>query len=62
MGKKDAEQMSKEREKFRRGALETGIDEKTSMQIFDKMEKFAAYGFNNRMLPPMASLVCDSLF
>lgn len=46
MGKKDSEQMAKEREKFRQGALETNIDEKTSMQIFDKMEKFAAYGFN----------------
>lgn len=46
MGKKDMEQMAKQREKFRLGALENGIDETTSMQIFDKMEKFAAYGFN----------------
>lgn len=46
MGKKDAEQMSKEREKFRVGALENEIDEETSMRIFDKMEKFAQYGFN----------------
>ncbi len=46
MGKKDADQMAKQREKFRLGALQNGIDEKTSMLIFDKMEKFAAYGFN----------------
>ena len=46
MGKKDAEQMSKEREKFKRGALENQIDEATSMMIFDKVEKFASYGFN----------------
>lgn len=46
MGKKDMEQMAKEREKFRQGALENGIDEETSMRIFDKMEKFASYGFN----------------
>lgn len=46
MGKKDAAQMAKEREKFRKGALENGIDEVTSMKIFDKMEKFASYGFN----------------
>ncbi|HRD55014.1 MAG TPA: DNA polymerase III subunit alpha [Parachlamydiaceae bacterium] len=46
MGKKDAEQMAKEREKFRLGALENQIDEETSMRIFDKMEKFAQYGFN----------------
>lgn len=46
MGKKDMEQMAKQREKFRLGALENGIDEETSMRVFDKMEKFAAYGFN----------------
>lgn len=46
MGKKDMEQMAQQREKFREGALENGIPEQTSMSIFDKMEKFAAYGFN----------------
>lgn len=46
MGKKDAAQMAKEREKFRLGSIENGIDEATSMRIFDKMEKFASYGFN----------------
>lgn len=46
MGKKDADQMAKQREKFRSGASENGIDEETSMRIFDKMEKFASYGFN----------------
>lgn len=46
MGKKEMEQMAKQREKFRQGALENGIEEQTSMKIFDKMEKFAAYGFN----------------
>ncbi|MBS4166106.1 DNA polymerase III subunit alpha [Neochlamydia sp. AcF65] len=46
MGKKDRDQMLQQREKFRLGSLENGIDEETSMQIFDKMEKFAAYGFN----------------
>jgi DNA polymerase-3 subunit alpha len=46
MGKKDLEQMAKEREKFRVGAAENGISESVSMSIFDKMEKFASYGFN----------------
>lgn len=46
MGKKDMEQMAKQREKFRKGALENNISEEVSMHIFDKMEKFAAYGFN----------------
>jgi DNA polymerase III subunit alpha len=46
MGKKDREEMARQREKFRRGALNNGIDETTSMHIFDKVEKFASYGFN----------------
>lgn len=46
MGKKDMEQMAQQRKKFLQGALENGIDNETSTRIFDKMEKFAAYGFN----------------
>ncbi len=46
MGKKDHEEMSRQREKFRIGALSKGVDEATAMQIFDKVEKFASYGFN----------------
>lgn len=46
MGKKDKEEMANQREKFRLGALKNGIDETTSMTIFDKVEKFASYGFN----------------
>ncbi len=46
MGKKDKDEMARQREKFRTGALANGIDEQTSMLIFDKVEKFASYGFN----------------
>ena len=46
MGKKDLEQMAEQREKFKKGALENGIPDSTSMLIFDKIEKFASYGFN----------------
>ncbi len=46
MGKKDKEQMAKEREKFKEGALKNGIAEETAVTVFDKMEKFAEYGFN----------------
>ena len=46
MGKKDHAQMEKEREKFRRGAVASGIPEETATEIFDKIEKFASYGFN----------------
>lgn len=46
MGKKDAEEMARQREKFKAGALENGIGEAKATEIFDKMEKFASYGFN----------------
>lgn len=46
MGKKDLDQMIKQREKFIKGVMSNGIDEATATRIFDKMEKFAAYGFN----------------
>ncbi|MCC5832938.1 MAG: DNA polymerase III subunit alpha [Chlamydiales bacterium] len=46
MGKKDREQMEKEREKFRQGAIENGLSDASATAIFDKMEKFASYGFN----------------
>lgn len=46
MGKKDREEMERQREKFRTGCLKNGIDEKTAVSIFDKVEKFASYGFN----------------
>ncbi len=46
MGKKDKEEMARQREKFRLGALNNGINEENSMAIFDKVEKFASYGFN----------------
>ncbi len=47
MGKKDAEAMAKEREKFVEGAKRVNnINEKTSDAIFDILNKFAGYGFN----------------
>lgn len=46
MGKKDREEMARQREKFKLGAQKNGIEETLSMQIFDKVEKFASYGFN----------------
>lgn len=46
MGKKDKDEMARQREKFRKGAIKNGIEEQTAMRIFDKVEKFASYGFN----------------
>ena len=46
MGKKKKEEMDKERDRFRKGAVEQGIKADLATTIFDQMEKFAAYGFN----------------
>ncbi len=46
MGKKKKELISREREKFVKGAKENNIDKKTANEIFDQVEYFAGYGFN----------------
>ena len=46
MGKKNAEEMAKQRERFMSGAATNGINKGTAGELFDQMEKFAGYGFN----------------
>lgn len=46
MGKKEKAEMKKQKEKFIQGALKNNIPEETAITIFDKIEKFASYGFN----------------
>jgi len=46
MGKKDKEEMNRQREKFVVGCAQKNIDNDTAVKIFDKIEKFASYGFN----------------
>ena len=47
MGHKDMEEMAEQRRRFVSGCWEVNqIDEKTANAIFDKIQKFAGYGFN----------------
>ena len=47
IGKKDLEKMAHMREKFVQGCFETsGVHETVASNLFDKIEKFAGYGFN----------------
>ena len=46
MGKKKLEEMVKQRERFIKGALDRGFNQKKVEKIFDLMEQFAGYGFN----------------
>lgn len=46
MGKKNVEEMKRQRAVFVKGAAERGVKESVATEIFDLMEKFAGYGFN----------------
>ncbi|MEA2108751.1 MAG: DNA polymerase III subunit alpha [Pseudomonadota bacterium] len=46
MGKKKAEEMDQQRQRFMDGAKANKINEKKAGEIFDLMAKFAEYGFN----------------
>ena len=46
MGKKDADEMAKQRDRFISGAVALGHPKDTAGEIFDQMDKFAGYGFN----------------
>ena len=46
MGKKNAEEMARQRGIFREGARHKAIATDTADSVFDLMEKFAGYGFN----------------
>jgi DNA polymerase-3 subunit alpha len=46
MGKKNAEEMAKQRERFLKGGEERKFPAKKIEKIFDLMEQFAGYGFN----------------
>jgi DNA polymerase-3 subunit alpha len=46
MGKKNVEEMAKQRERFVQGAVQRGFPQKRVEKIFDLMAQFAGYGFN----------------
>ncbi len=46
MGKKDPQEMAKQRDVFVNGAIQNNIKQSIATYVFDLMEKFAGYGFN----------------
>jgi DNA polymerase-3 subunit alpha len=54
MGKKKKEEMDLQRARFLSGAKTKGLEEKTATLLFDRMEKFAGYGFNKGHAAPYA--------
>lgn len=62
MGKKKVEEMDRHREIFRQGAIERGYDEKTAVDLFELMAKFAAYGFNKSHAVAYALIAYQTAF
>ena len=54
MGKKKKEEMDQQRARFLSGAHERGLEAATAKSLFDRMEKFAGYGFNKGHAAPYA--------
>jgi DNA polymerase-3 subunit alpha len=62
MGKKKKEEMDQQRARFVSGALERGLKEETAKLLFDRMEKFAGYGFNKGHAAPYALIAYQTAF
>ncbi|MGH6993472.1 MAG: DNA polymerase III subunit alpha, partial [Caulobacteraceae bacterium] len=57
MGKKKPAEMARQRARFVSGAAEKGLSEAEASAMFDRMAKFAGYGFNKCHAAPYA-LIC----
>jgi DNA polymerase-3 subunit alpha len=62
MGKKNAEEMAKQRERFVEGATRSGFASKKIEKIFDLMAQFAGYGFNKSHSAAYALLAYHTAF
>ena len=63
VGKKKKEVLLAEREKFVRGAVEAGgVGEDLAHQIFDQIDKFASYGFNQAHAADYAVITCQTAY
>ena len=62
MGKKKAEEMASQRERFLEGAKKKGFAQKKVEKVFDLMEKFAGYGFPKAHSAAFGLLAYQSAF
>ena len=60
MGKKLPEKMARERVKFLSGAKKNGLDDELAGSLWDKMERFAGYGFNKSHAVAYAALAYET--
>lgn len=62
MGKKNLEEMAKQRSTFNDGAIKNGYSEELATHLFDLMEKFAEYGFNKSHSAAYAVITYQTAF
>jgi DNA polymerase-3 subunit alpha len=62
MGKKIKEMMASQRQAFIEGAVRRNVDEAQARGIFDKMAKFAGYGFNKCHAAPYALIAYQTAY
>uniref|UniRef100_A0A1A9Z1F1 DNA-directed DNA polymerase n=1 Tax=Glossina pallidipes TaxID=7398 RepID=A0A1A9Z1F1_GLOPL len=62
MGKKKPKEMFEQRDRFKSGAIKTGINATFAMKIFDLLEKFSGYGFNKSHSTAYALLSYQTLW
>ena len=63
VGKKKKEVLLAEREAFVRGAAQSsGVSKEIAEQIFDQIEKFASYGFNQAHAADYAVITCQTAY
>ncbi|HTH97908.1 MAG TPA: DNA polymerase III subunit alpha, partial [Stellaceae bacterium] len=62
MGKKVQAEMDAQRKIFTDGAIERGIDKDLASLVFDKMAKFAGYGFNKGHAAPYAFIAYQTAY
>jgi len=62
MGKKDAAKMENMRVKFMEGAEKRAVDKKVAQEVFDRMAKFAEYGFNKAHATVYAHVAYQSAY
>ena len=62
MGKKDKDEMAKQRAGFVSGSVRNGVDEQLAGEIFDLVDKFAGYGFNKSHAAAYALIAYHTAF
>jgi DNA polymerase-3 subunit alpha len=62
MGKKKAEEMAEQKNRFEKGAAKNKIDPRKATHVFELMEKFAGYGFNKSHSAAYAMVTYQTAF